>query len=592
MSKKEINTMIISIITVVVVLVALVLLIWRIVIPAVRNFQIGPSANVVAFHDHFGLNPTITTIMLDDERIADATAPIVEYRDGNPYVYLSASFIRAHIDPFAFWDNGAGVFFVSTLYEMLEFTPGSTSFLLNGAFRTAPAPIKRVHGEVFLPAALVESLYPLVVEYAADYNIVFLTNAQEMQSNATVGANRASVHYRPESRAPIAIELSRGDTVTVFLNSGFSHAEFLRVRTTQGLVGYMLESDLSYMEWSMPTAGDSILASHIDNNTHRPRRWHGGPINLIWEAAHNQDANRLRMQTPFHQSVTVVSPTWFDFDAENRSITSVVNREYVEWANSQGVYVWPMVFDVNNFSARTILMDRNARRTVINQLVTYVDTYNFDGLNIDIEHLLNSEEGPYKTQFLRELSVALGHRDIILSAAVKVPEPWNLSVYQYELIGKTVDFVMVMTYDQYYASRGTAGPVAALPWVARHVSAMLELVPNDRLLMGLPLYNRIWREDVRDGSASPLSRSMDYTYNLFEENGVDWDWCDDTGLYYGNFLAVEEGRSVRYRVWRKDAGAISRMMAIYSAHDLAGVAGWRRAWENDETWTVLGHYFP
>ena len=592
MKKKQFNTLLLSVATVTIVLLAIILLIWRVIMPAVRNLRIGPSADIVSFHEHFGLNPTITTLMLDDVRVTDTSAPIVEYRDGNPYVYLPASFIRAHVDPFVFWDNGAGVFFVSTLYEMLEFTPGSRSFLISGMSHPVPAPIKRVHGEVFLPAALVEGLYPLTVEYAPDYNMVFLTNARDAQTSATVNASRATVHFCPESRAPVAAELSRGDEVIVFLNSGFSHPDFVRVRTEQGLVGYMLENQLDDMQWFMPATGDTILTNWIDNSAHRPRRWHGGPINLVWEVAYNQDANRIRMQTPFHPSVTVVSPTWFRFDADSRSMTSVVNREYVEWANSQGVYVWPMVFDVNNFTARTILMNRDARRTVINRLVAYVDAYGFDGLNIDIEHLLNAEEGPYKIQFLRELSVALGRRDVILSAAVKVPEPWNL-FYRHDLIGKTVDFVMVMTYDQYYAGGGTAGPVAAMDWVQRHIVSMLYLVPNDRLLMGLPFYNRIWREDVRDGlPAAPLSRSMDYTLQLFESNDVTWEWCDETGLYYGNFLAVEDGRSVRYRVWLTDAGSISRKIAIYRAHNLAGVASWRRGWENEATWTILGHHFP
>lgn len=592
MKKQQFNSLLISIATTAVVLIALALLIWLVILPGVRNLGMLPSASKVSFHDHFGLNPTITTLMMDDMRIADTTAPIVEYHDGIPRVYLSASFIREYVDPFVFWDNGAGVFFVSTLYEMMEFTPGRTNFMLNGILYPMASPIKRVHGEVFLPASLVEGLYPLVVEYAPDYNIVFLTSALDTQTSATISVSSASVHYRPESRAPIAIELSRGDEVIVFLNSGFSDSDFVRVRTSQGLVGYMLENELDDMEWFMPVTGDTILPNWIDNWTHRPRRWHGGPINFVWEAAHNQDANRIRMQTPFHHSVTVVSPTWFDFDAENHSITSVVNREYVEWANSQGVYVWPMVFDVNNFSARTILMNRDARSEVISLLVAYVDEYNLDGICLDIEHLRNAEEGPYKIQFIRELSVALGRRDVILSAAVKVPESWNL-FYRHDLIGKTVDFVMVMTYDQYYTGGGVAGPVAALPWVQRHILTMLELVPHDRLLMGLPFYNRIWREDIRnDDPATARHMGMDATRELFEENDVIWEWDETASLYYGNFLLVEEGRSFRHRVWLKDAGAISRKMAIYRAHDLAGVASWRRGFENEEVWTILGHYFP
>jgi len=594
MTKKQLRLFLGSFIVTLILMVGAVALVWqawRVIVPHFQGLG-GNTANrnVVSFHDHFGLDPEIAGLVMDGGHLQDGgTPPIIEYRNGVPYVYLPASFLQAHVDPFLFWDDGAGVFFASTRYQMLEFIPGRTSFYVDGVSRPLATPVKRVNGEVFLPVAVVEGLYPLVVEYAPEYNIVMITSALEPQTVGMVSVNNAAVRYRPESRSPIAAQLSRGDEVVVFSDDAGS---FVRVRTPQGLLGYILADEISGTSLTNRfdiTGRTRILHDWVDNTTPRPPRWDGGKINLVWEAAHNQTANAIRMETPFHRGVTVVAPTWFDLDLETLSIRSVANRAYVDWAHAQGVYVWAKVFDMNNATARAILMDRDARRTVINQLVTYVERYNLDGINIDFEHL-HAPQGPYKIQFLRELSVAMRDKDIVLSAAVLVPMPWS-RFYRRGLIALTVDFVMVMAYDEHWSTSPVSGPVASLPWVQQGIIDMLYEVPRQQLLMGLPFYNRIWREVV-DSDAPPTTRhlGMNATREFFAENGfTDWEWDSSIGSYYGYFITVEDGETVKYRVWLEDERSIAAKMQIYAVYDLAGVAGWRRGFESAGVWEVLYH---
>jgi len=593
MNKKKSNVLLMSFITTFIVVVAVALLIWLVVLPIARQFRGGDflaNRDVIPFHEFFTLDPEVSQLVLDDQRLRDTIAPIVEYRDGDYHVYLPAEFLRQQLDPFLFWDDGANTFFVSTRYEMLEFVPGRARFYVNGSPRPLDTPIKRIDNEIFLPADLVQGLYPLFIEYQPQYNMVVITSALLPQTRGAVTANGVAVRYRPETRAPITVQLDQENEVVIL---GDVSEDFIRVRTPQGLLGYIAADDIGeiYTVDRIAT-GLPILHSWIDNTVSYPPFWRGGPINLVWEVATNQDANLLRMQMPLHDSVTVVSPTWFDFDRDNLNLSTNVSRAYIEWAHDQGVYVWPKVFDYNNVTARAILMNRDARRRVINQLIRYVDEYNFDGINIDIEHLLNAEEGPYKIQFLRELAIPMRERGIVLSAAVKVPAPWTM-FYRRDLIALTVDFVMVMTYDEHYATSAVSGPVASLPWVHQAVINMLEEVPREQLLMGLPFYNRLWREVVLDdGPPGVRSRSMDYTLEFFEERGVLWEWDPEVGSYYGEVAVIEDGEAVLWRVWLECERSITAKMQIYVMHDLAGVASWRRGWENEETWEVLGRHFP
>jgi len=355
---------------------------------------------------------------MDDQLLRNAPSPLVESRLGAYHVYLPAAFLRDIVDPFIFWDASANALFISTRQEMLEIMPGRLSFYRNGIPLPLNTPLRFENGEAFLPVELIEGLYPIAIEYQPEYRLVIISSDLAERTVGAVSSNNTPVRYRAESRAPIAAELDQGEEVVVFLEGGDSY--FVRVRTSNGLIGYISADDVENIRTSdQLSTRPTLLATWVDNTTPHPPMWDSGPINHVWDMTTNQDANANRMLTPFHHSVNAVSPTWFNFDRDSLRLTSHVSRAYVEWAHAQGVYVWPKVFDVNNATARAILMDREARRTVINQLVHAVDTYNFDGINIDIEHLLNAEEGPYKIQFLRELAIPMRERGIVLSAAVK-----------------------------------------------------------------------------------------------------------------------------------------------------------------------------
>ena len=99
------------------------------------------------------------------------------------------------------------------------------------------------------------------------------------------------------------------------------------------------------------------------------------------------------------------------------------------------------------------MADSEARRHVIDQILTYAYIYKFDGINIDFENLYLSDKDNL-TQFMREL-VPLAHQmNLAVSIDVGVPggsEAYS-RCYDHEELGKVADYVMVMTYDQYWSA--------------------------------------------------------------------------------------------------------------------------------------------
>lgn len=613
MNKLPINKLFMTAFGTLVVVGGLALLVFLVILPRVRDILasagIRGNTMVVDFHTHFLLDPSVPQLILDGWRIRHESPPLVEYLDGVPHVYLSASFLREHIDPFVFWDEGAGILFISTLYEMLEFQPGSEHFLVNGSPRLLADSVVQKYGDIFVPVSIIHGLYPLLVEYHPQYNMVVITSLDKPQITARVAVNFADIHYWPGSRL-ITTQLSREETLVLFVGEfDYNYPSvqdsadvFVRVRTPCGLLGYVLISEIEDLDTVVPLDSVNrvtILDDFIDNKVHHPRVWTGTEaINLVWEDIHHVDANRALMQVPLDPSLTVVSPTWFRVDDTGTHLNSVASREYVDWAHSQGVYVWPLVFDVWYTQSALFLKDRNARRHAINQLIEYVEVLNLNGINIDFEHL-TAAEGPYKIQFLRELALPMRQRGVVLSAAVKVPLP-STAFYRRDLIAKTVDFVMVMTYDEHWGTSPVAGPNASLPWVRRSIENMLRDpnqilmtdVPRERLLMGLPFYNRIWREVVATGEVSHYrALGTNSTRAFFEEHGVQWVWNFEYGLYFGEVPVFYEGVPVIFRVWLEDARSIQEKMHVFYDNNLAGVAIWSRMFAIDEFWEVLRQYF-
>jgi len=595
MKSRQVKILFSSALATVIIFAILALVVWFLIVPRVLNLQFMTNREMVDYHEHHGLPPYYAHLVLDGRRVP-GIRPLAVGENDHPTIYIPSAFIQEYFDPFLFWDHGAGVFFASTRTEMLEFRPDMQQFTINGQTQMLEDPIFWSNDDIYMPQSLIEGLYPLNIEFHAEYNMVVIIS-ELRQTVSEIAVNSADIRVRPDSRAPIFMQLERGDEVVLFidetqLSDDTNTPEYTRVRTPYGLIGYVATASLGDLVVSNVNINRTpLLSAWVENWTSHPPNWPSGQlINMTWEQVYHPDANINLMESPLHSSLTVVSPTWFRLHEEH-IFTSVASRAYVEWAHSQGVYVWPLVFDSNNAAARAVLMNRDARRTVVEQLVHYVDTLNLDGINIDIEHLFAPEEGPYKIQFLRELAIPLRERGVVLSAAVKVPDVWSM-FYRRDLIGLTVDFVQVMTYDEHWATHDTAGPVASLPWVQQAILNMLEEVPKEKLIMGIPFYSRVWREPVReDEPMTSRGLSMTYARSFFEERGVEWEWDATIGSYFGEVVVTEEGQTIFYRVWLEDERSIAAKMQIFSANDLAGVGSWRRGLEAPAIWDILAVYF-
>jgi len=592
MDKRKIQWAITIFVGMIVIIGGVGLLLWQSFWPHLQALNCGANNRVIPFHEHHGLDPEITNLVFGDARQPVNVAPQPFVEDG--IIYLPICFLRYRFDPFLFWDSFAEMLFVTTRTDVLTFFPDQVQFYVNDRVRTLDHPVRRIDDVIFVPSGLAESLYPIIVTYYDAYNMVVVENANLPRTTAPL-TRSTNIRYREFANAPITAQAPAGSVVVVFEESG----DFTRVRNNDGLLGWVLTSDIGETTTVDPIEElerEPLLAGLINNRVHQRPNWPAGtPVVMAWDSVYTQAANAGRMEIPLHESLNVIAPMWFRLDAETMGVTSLANREYVDWARAQGVQVWPYVFDVSVADARAILTNREARQRVIETLLNYVDELGLDGINIGFEHIPQAV-APYLMQFLRELGPGLRERGVVFSKNVLVP--FATPYYRRDLMAYFIDFIVVMAYDEHWLRAPSSGPVASLPFVQRGIEDMLEQVPANQVVLGLPFYNRIWREVIGDNTLDTRTVQhfgTNYTRARFEYNfpeGTGWEWLPDIGKYYGEYAASEDGEMVRYRVWLECERSMELKLQLFRGYNLAGVSIWNRNFRNNEgLWELIGEHF-
>ena len=588
MAKRQLQWAITIFVGIVIIIGGGSLFVRHVVGPQFRRLPFVSNNQVVPFHEHHGLDPEIPTLISGPGiNLNDVPQPFIE----DEVIYLPASFLVRHFDPFLFWDSGAGVLTITTREDIVVFHLGRTRFYVNGMPREMDNPIRLADGEVFIPAGIAEALYPVIVRHYEAYNLVVAESAALPRTTAEL-TQRTDIRFREISSSPIAVRRApAGSVVTVFEEiEGFT-----RVRTEDGILGWAPTSSIGETTTVSPIntlVRETLLGGFILNTITLPPNWPAGkPVIMAWDSISGQAVNYARMQVPLYDSLNVVAPTWFGLNTETMNLTSLACREYAGWANASEVQVWP-TFEIPAGNVRAFLTNRAARQRVIGQLVGYVDELSLGGINIDFAPH-SYMEGPYFIQFLRELAPPLRARGAVLTVNAMDHES---AFYERGLIAYTVDFVIIMALDEHNRDSDISGPVASLSFVRNNIEAMLEYIPREQLVLALPFYNRVWRELIVDNTPETrriLHFGTGYTREWFDYHDVEWEWLPDIGSYFGGFSVLEGDEMVWYSVWLECARSLDEKLLLFQRYNLAGVAAWDRSFRyNEELWEVKGRNFP
>lgn len=314
-----------------------------------------------------------------------------------------------------------------------------------------------------------------------------------------------------------------------------------------------------------------------------------GPLVLTWEGVYGLNPDTAEI--PDMPGLNAISPTWYTIDGTAGDVSDLAGEEYIAWARSRKYEIWPLLKnefeDIQATSA--FLASLSAQEKAIRFLVEESVRHGYDGINVDFEHVYLKDRDAL-TNFVNMLAFELRKKNIMISADVTVTggaDNWS-RCYDHAALGVIVDYLVIMTYDEHYASSPVAGPVASFCWVKYHMNILKDMVEPQKLVLGLPFYTRLWVETTNPDNPTKVTlKSSAITMldqeELLREEQFTVNWDEASGLFFAN--RYED--NLQYKMWVENAETIALKLTLVDEFQLGGVAGWRRDYETPDIWEVI-----
>ncbi len=315
------------------------------------------------------------------------------------------------------------------------------------------------------------------------------------------------------------------------------------------------------------------------NNATRVRE--KGKIVLVWDPDSAFDPRK-----PFFRSSeirSIISPGWGNYESI-LSGQQLYSYSYVEEAQKAGVAVMPMLNNgFNEVATTAFLQDKEQRMQFLRTLAAYTEMYGLDGWNIDFENM-NPNDAEQFTEFIRDTAKLLhgmGKQVSVDIMPIGSPNSNWSGCYDRKALARYADYEILMGYDQTARGSAYAGSNCAYDWMERILPPVLEEVPAEKLILGLPFYTRVWTGN--DGAAKAEVLTMAKVGAFSQRHKLVPRWQNKEKQFYADWR--ENG--VRHRVWLEESRSLAEKLNLIGKYQLAGVAFWRYGFEPGEVYAVI-----
>jgi cellulose synthase/poly-beta-1,6-N-acetylglucosamine synthase-like glycosyltransferase/peptidoglycan/xylan/chitin deacetylase (PgdA/CDA1 family)/spore germination protein YaaH len=221
------------------------------------------------------------------------------------------------------------------------------------------------------------------------------------------------------------------------------------------------------------------------------------------------------------------------------------------------------------------IADEASRQRLISALTIFVEGNKFGGICIDFEEPPASSQSNLLV-FMQELHDMFAPKGLTVLQAV----PFDDSDWNYKSYAAASDYLILMAYDQHWAS-SDAGPIASQNWFEqRLISRMHDLGPA-KTIIALGNYGYDWNEDK--GEAQEVTCQKALITARDSEAKILFD--PDSRTPYFEYDEEDESH---HKVWFLDAVTAYNQMRAASGYKLAGFAMWRLGSEDPSVWSILG----
>lgn len=483
--------------------------------------------------------------------------------------YLSLDFVKKYIDKTVEYDEAEKTVIFVNDEGTKRVKVGADKATLNSQTIGLRDPIIEKDGKLFIPIEIFIYDYPVTLKFIEDKNLLIMDYDDIEYAVGVSPGNGLNMRESDSTKSPIVSILKEGDKVYVYGESG----DFYKVREIEGYAGYIAKSKLNV----------DLPKNRFKIEKKDEKREAKAPLNLTWDYTYSRQSDESVNAIKELKGVNVICPTWFSVSDEKGNIIDRGRADYVKKYNDLGIDVWGYLD--NSFKTdltSEFLSKSSIREKVIENTLALVKQYGLKGINIDFEHV-KVDDREKVTQFVRELTGVFHANNLLVSVDVipQISSDVTKEPYNRKELGKIADYIMLMAYDQHWATSDKAGSVAEYNWVEGNINLVMNQIPKDKLILCVPYYSRLWSSD--DKSLKSDALSMGQVNNLLKERNAKIKWDEKAKQDYAEYTL--NGKD--YKIWVENSKSIEWKTSLVGKYGLAGVASWRKGFETSDIWGTI-----
>lgn len=494
-------------------------------------------------------------------------------KDGN--IYISEDDIRTFFDNDIYYDKDYDQIVTTSDTKVATLPINSKNIIVNGAKVKIYDTVIIENEKRYIPfLSISKIIYNIESTYIEETNTVVAVSLDRKLITADT-LKKCNVKYKPTKFSKTVDKIRQGENVTIVGDTtDIENAEWIKVTTSDGKIGYIKRKAVTNIQVKRD---DFTIDKQIE-----------GKVSLVWE--YFSEYSSAPKRTEKIEGINVVSPSFITLKEQGKGEINVnigsSGEEYIKWAHNNGYRVWTMASN-NSFKDTTseIINDYKLRQKLIENLLNVVEKYNIDGINLDFENIYEKDKDAY-TKLVMELAPRLREMGKVLSVDVTAPDgspDWSLC-YDRNKIAKISDYIIFMAYDQNGISSTEPGTTAGYDWVVTGIKKFVdqnrEAVDNNKLILAMPFYTRLWKTSGEKIESSTVSMKNTYKVLPSDANPV---WDSDLHQYYIEYTK----NGFKYQMWIEDIKSLTDKIKLIDEYNLAGSAFWVKGMEDESIWQIV-----
>jgi spore germination protein len=237
--------------------------------------------------------------------------------------------------------------------------------------------------------------------------------------------------------------------------------------------------------------------------------------------------------------------------------------------------------------AHAVLTSDQVQDRLLENIVRIAREVGFSDVHFDLEFLQPTDRDAYN-RFLRKAADRIRGAGLLISTALAPKTSaaqtgqWY-EAHDYPAHGRTVDFVVLMTYEWGY-SGGPPRAVSPIGPVRQVLEYAVSTMPASKIMMGQNLYGYDWTLPFVRGGPNAKVVSPREAAALAAREGVAIEYDDEEQAPFFHYTD-DQGR--RHEVWFEDARSIQAKFDLLRELGLRGISYWKLGLDFPQNWALL-----